>query len=257
MNRTVIITGATSGIGRATAKVLAAQGCNLLLTGRRKDRLKKLAEELSSKGIQVSTHAFDVRNYASCKSFADDVEASGKTIDLLLNNAGLASGLSSIEEGSLEDWETMIDTNIKGLLYMTRVISPLLKVQGHGMIINVCSTAGKEVYPKGNVYCATKHAVDALTKSTRLDLYTHGIRVGQVSPGHVEETEFAKVRFHGDAERAKIYEDFNPLRSSDVADVISFMFNQPKHVNIQDILMMGTQQAGSNFIDRSGRKYDS
>ena len=252
----IIITGATSGIGRATAHVFNANGWHLILTGRRKERLLHLKSELSSSGGEVDIYQFDVRNFSACKEFADQITAKYDHIDLLLNNAGLASGFSSIEEGSLEDWETMIDTNIKGLLYMTRVIAPVLKLQKSGMIINVCSTAGKEVYPNGNVYCATKHAVDALTKSTRVDLYKHGIRVGQVSPGHVEETEFALVRFHGDSSRSKIYEDFNPLKSSDVANAISYMAEQPPHVNIQDILLMGTQQAGSNFIDRSGRKFD-
>jgi NADP-dependent 3-hydroxy acid dehydrogenase YdfG len=205
----------------------------------------------------VDYFCFDVRNFDACAAFADTINSRYGSVDLLLNNAGLAKGFSSIDEGDLKHWEAMIDTNVKGLLYMTRVISPLMKEKRSGHIINICSTAGKEVYPNGNVYCATKHAVDALTKSMRLDLYKFGIRVGQVCPGHVEETEFAKVRFDGDEERAKIYSDFNPLTSKDVANTIAFIAMQPAHVNIQDVLLMGTQQASSNFIDRTGRKYDN
>ncbi|MBP7184917.1 MAG: SDR family NAD(P)-dependent oxidoreductase, partial [Saprospiraceae bacterium] len=179
-----------------------------------------------------------------------------KNIDILINNAGLALGLNPIHEGKIEHWETMIDTNVKGLLYMTRLISPHMVEKRKGHIINICSTAGKETYPNGNVYCATKFAVDTLTKSMRIDLHTFGVRVSQVSPGHVEETNFALTRFEGDKERAKIYSNFNPLKSKDVADAIYYIASRPPYVNIQDILMMGTQQANSTFIDRSGRKYD-
>ena len=171
----------------------------------------------------------------------------------MINNAGLAKGLTPIHKGKISDWEQMIDTNIKGLLYITRLVSPRMVKAKKGHILNVCSTAGHEVYPNGNVYSSTKYAVDALTKSIRLDLHQHGIRVSQVSPGHVEETEFAKVRFDGDQEKAKIYEDFTPLSSKDVAEVIQFIVTRKRHINIQDVLMMGTQQASSNFIDRSGR----
>lgn len=252
-----IITGATSGIGKATAQKLAELGYDLILTGRRQERLEELKKRLEdANDTSVEVHTFDVRSYNECARFAARIEVHHDHIDVLFNNAGLAQGLAPVHEADLSDWETMIDTNVKGLLYMSRVISPLMVKQGYGTIINTCSTAGKEVYPNGNVYCATKHAVDALTKAMRLDLYKYGIRVGQVSPGHVENTEFAKVRFHGDENKADIYTDFNPLKSEDVANAVAFMISQPPHVNIQDILMMGTQQANSTNIDRTGRKYD-
>ena len=250
----VLITGATSGIGRATAIEFARHDHHVLLTGRRKDRLDELCMSLHRE-FKVETHGlcFDITDHHACEQAMITLPDFWKDLDVLVNNAGLAQGLHPIHEGIIEDWETMIDTNIKGLLYMTRLISPSMVARRHGHIINLCSVAGQEVYPKGNVYCATKFAVDALTKSMRLDLYTHGIRVSQVSPAHVEETEFAKVRFHGDEARAKIYEDFKPLKSSDVAEAIYFIASRPEYVNIQDIVIMGTQQAGTNFIDRSGR----
>ena len=255
--KSIIITGATSGIGKATARKFAQEGYSLIITGRRRDRLEDLSTELRSLGAgHVEVHSFDVRSFDECQAFGKQLEKSNTRVDVLINNAGLASGFDPIHEGQISDWEAMIDTNVKGLAYMTKSIVPQMILRGSGHIVNVCSTAGHEVYPNGNMYCASKHAVDALTKSSRLDLYKHGIRVGQVSPGHVEETEFAEVRFHGDKERARIYQDFNPLKSKDVADVIFFMVTRPEYVNIQDVLMMGTQQAGSNFIDRSGRKYD-
>lgn len=249
-----MITGATSGIGMATSKLLSKHGYNLIITGRRHDKLNDLQDKLMKKyGGEVKTLCFDIRKYEDTRKAYESLENNWKNIDILINNAGLAKGLSSVHEGKLEDWETMIDTNIKGLLYITRLVSPNMVQNHHGQIINICSTAGHDVYPNGNVYSATKFAVDALTKSMRLDLYKHNIRVGQVSPGHVEETEFALIRFDGDKKKAKIYEDFTPLKSKDVANAIHFMISQPKHVNIQHILLMGTQQAGSNFIDRSGR----
>ena len=178
---------------------------------------------------------------------------SWQNIDFLINNAGKAKGVDPIQEGQLDHWDEMIDVNLKGLLYLTRAISPAMVERGSGMIVNVCSTAGKEVYPNGNVYCATKHAVDALTRAMRLDLVKHGIRVGQICPAMVEETEFSVVRYDGDAEKAKIYEDFQPLRSPDVAKAIEFMITQPAHVNILDMVIQGTQQASSTVVDRSGR----
>ncbi len=253
----VLLTGATSGIGAATAKVFAKNGYRLILTGRRMERLEELKQKLEFKyGTKILILGFDVRNQQEVRDVVSSLPDDWSAIDILINNAGLAKGLSPIHEGSYEHWETMIDTNVKGLLYVTREISPGMVSRGRGHIINLCSTAGHEVYPNGNVYAATKFAVDALTKSMRLDLFKHGIRVSQVSPGHVEETEFAVVRFDGDANRAKIYEDFNPLKSKDVADIIYFVASRPVHVNIQDVLVMGTQQAGNNHIDRSGRKYD-
>lgn len=252
---TVLITGATSGIGKATAEVFAQNGYRLILTGRRTDRLENIKTEFEDNyrnKIQLLT--FDVRDLKSVKKAVSELEEEFKNVDILINNAGLASGLAPIHEGDIEDWEIMIDTNIKGLLYMTRAIAPQMVARKKGHIINICSTAGKEIYPQGNVYIATKHAVDALTRAMRVDLHRHGIRVSQVAPGHVEETEFALVRFHGDAEKAKIYNDFQPLKAKDVAESIYYIVTRPEYVNIQDLVLMGTQQAGSNFIDRSGRK---
>jgi NADP-dependent 3-hydroxy acid dehydrogenase YdfG/thioredoxin-like negative regulator of GroEL len=252
----VMITGATSGIGKATAYEFASNRYDLILTGRRNDRLEEIRTDLTEKfGVKIKLLCFDVRSFDAVKENIEGLEAEWSNIDILINNAGLARGLAPIHEGSIEHWETMIDTNIKGLLYMSKLISKQMVAKEQGHIINVCSTAGKETYPNGNVYCATKFAVDALTKSMRLDLYKYGIRVSQVSPAHVEETEFAKVRFDQNEEKAKIYNDFNPLKSSDVAETIYFIASRPAHVNVQDVLIMGTQQAGSNFIDRSGRKY--
>lgn len=255
MSRNVLITGASSGIGKATAEKFAKSGFDLIITGRREEKLIQVAEKIEKKyAVSVLPLVFDVRKLKEVKKAVSRLKGHWKNIDILVNNAGLAKGFHEIHEGKIEDWETMIDTNLKGLLYMTRLISPNMVKRGKGHIINIASTAGKEVYPKGNVYCATKHGVDALTKAIRLDLHKYGIRVSQVAPGHVEETEFALVRFDGDKDKAKIYEDFNPVTSKDIAKIIYFIASQPKHVNIQDILVMGTQQASSNFIDRSGRK---
>lgn len=255
LSKVAMVTGATSGIGKQTAVIFAKHGYNLIITGRRREKLKELKDYLSKKyGVEIMDLCFDVREFDEVNKALSGLKKSWKNIDLLVNNAGLAKGLLPIHEGKLEDWETMIDTNLKGLLYVTRLVSPGMVEAGKGHIINVCSTAGHEIYPNGNVYSATKFAVDALTRSMRVDLFKHGIRVSQVSPGHVEETEFALVRFDGDTQRAKIYDDFTPLKSKDVAEVIYFIASRPKHVNIQDVLMMSSQQAGSNFIDRSGRK---
>lgn len=255
---TVLITGATSGIGKATAYEFAAKNYRLILTGRRVDRLESIQLDIQNQyQIPVETLVFDVRKYEEVQQALSNLDESWKPIDILVNNAGLARGLAKIYDGDIEHWDTMIDTNIKGVLHMSKIISKDMVKRGQGHIINVCSTAGKEVYQKGNVYCATKFAVDALTKAMRLDLYQDGIRVSQVSPAHVEETEFALVRFDQNADKAKIYEDFNPLTSRDVAETIYFIASRPAHVNIQDILVMGTQQAGSSHLDRSGRKYDN
>lgn len=255
--KTVLITGATSGIGKATAHVFAREGYRLILNGRRAERLSVLKDELEQRyGSAILALPFDVSDYGAVQTAIARLDNDWRTIDVLVNNAGKAKGLAPVHEAQMEHWEEMIDVNLKGLLYLTREITPLMVNRGQGHVINLCSTAGKEVYPNGNVYCATKHAVDALTKAMRIDLYEHNIRVSQVSPAHVEETEFAEVRFDGDKERAKIYEDFNPLTSHDVAEAIYFIASRPPHVNVQDVLMMGTQQANSLFIDRSGRRFD-
>ena len=254
MSRNALITGATSGIGRATAEIFAKKGYNIIITGRRAKKLQNVAEKISKKyAVNVLALNFDVRELKEVKKAVSKLKGQWKDIDVLVNNAGLAKGFDEIHEGDIEDWEIMIDTNLKGLLYMTRSIAPLMVKRRKGHIINIASTAGKEVYPKGNVYCATKHAVDALTKAMRIDLHKYNLRISQVAPGHVEQTEFAVVRFDGDKDKAKIYEDFTPVNSKDIAKIVYFIASQPKHVNIQDILVMGTQQANSNFINREGR----
>jgi NADP-dependent 3-hydroxy acid dehydrogenase YdfG/TPR repeat protein len=250
----VLITGATSGIGRATAERFAAAGYRLVLTGRRAQRLAEVKEELEAEhNASVHTLCFDVRDHAAAEAAIASLPEAWATVDILINNAGKAKGFDPIHEGQLLHWEEMIDTNIKGLLYLTRIVSPGMVARGRGHIINIASTAGKEVYPNGNVYCATKFAVDALTKAMRMDLFKHGIRVSQVAPALVEETEFALVRFDGDQERAQIYNDFQPLRAGDVADTLLFIAQQPPHVNILDVVLQGTQQASSTMIHRSGR----
>lgn len=254
LKEVVLITGATAGIGKATARIFAEEGYRLILTGRRAERLEELKNELEENHhTEVETLVFDVRNIEAAQEALDKLEGPWRDIEILINNAGKAKGLAPIHEGELNHWEEMIDTNIKGLLYMTRLVAPGMVERRKGHIINVCSIAGKEVYPNGAVYCATKHAVDALTAGMRMDLFKHNIKVSQVSPAHVEETEFAAVRFDGDTERAKIYNDFNPLTSNDVGRSIYFITTQPDYVNIQDIVLSGNQQASAMLIDRSGR----
>ena len=254
VDQTVLVTGATSGIGRATAERFAEAGYRVIMCGRRADRLEALkAEYVEQYEADVLTLSFDLRSMQETKEALAALNHPWNNIDLLINNAGKAKGLAPIHEGQVEHWEEMIDTNLKGLLYLTRLVSPGMVERQRGQIINVCSTAGKEVYPNGNVYCATKSAVDALTKAMRIDLHQHNVRVGMISPAHVDETEFALVRFDGDNERAQIYDDFKPLGSRDVAEAIYFMVTQPAHVNILDVVLQGTQQAHSMIIDRSGR----
>lgn len=251
---TVLITGATSGIGKATATVFAKNGYRVILTGRRADRLEAMKTEFEDTyHNRIQLLNFDVRSLDDVKKALSDLDEDFKNVDILINNAGLASGLSPIHEGDIEDWDKMIDTNVKGLLYMTRAIAPNMVARRKGHIVNIGSIAGKEIYPNGNVYSASKFAVDALTRAMRVDLHKYNIRVSQVSPGAVEETEFALVRFHGDAEKARIYNDFTPLKASDVAETIYFMVTRPEYVNIQDVVMMGTQQGSANHFDRSGR----
>ncbi|HMP14083.1 MAG TPA: SDR family NAD(P)-dependent oxidoreductase [Saprospiraceae bacterium] len=252
--KTVLITGATSGIGRATALLLAQNGYRLILTGRRRERLEELQESIENEhDISIKTLHFDVRDPKAAEKAINNLSEDWQQIDILINNAGKAKGFHPIYEGLLEHWEEMIDTNLKGLLYVTRLVAPLMVRRRQGHILNISSIAGKEVYPNGNVYCATKFAVEALTKAMRLDLHMHNIRVSQVAPGHVEETEFALVRFDGDAERAKIYEDFQPLTAQDVAETILWAITRPPHVNVEDILLMSTQQASASVVNRSGR----
>ncbi len=246
-----LITGATSGIGLETARLFAQGGWRLILTGRRMPRLEKLKRELEEKhAATVRVLPLDVRDAAAVTNALNELPAAWQRIDLLVNNAGLARGLGSIDEGLLSDWEDMIDTNLKGLLYVSRVISGWMKQRNRGHIINVGSTAGKEAYPNGNVYVATKHAVDALTKAMRMDLIHHGVKVGCIHPGFVE-TEFSEVRFHGDKARAKkVYAGFKPLSGKDVGAVIYYMATAPENVNLADVVAMPRAQASATLVHR-------
>jgi 3-hydroxy acid dehydrogenase/malonic semialdehyde reductase len=246
-----LITGATSGIGEACAEIFAQNGYNLIITGRRKERLEKLEKTLkSTHDIDVLALNFDVREKKEVQNKLNTLTDTWKKIDVLINNAGLAAGLSTIQEGDMDDWETMIDTNIKGILYVSNCIIPYMIENKKGHIINIGSIAGKETYAKGNVYCATKHAVDSLTKSMRIDLLSHGIKVSLVCPGAVE-TEFSKVRFKGDENKVKeTYRGFKPLHAIDVADTIYWICSRPEHVNINDILIMPSAQANTNHTYR-------
>lgn len=249
MGKIAFITGATSGIGKATATHFANNGINLILCGRRDNRLKCLQEELSRK-VKVHTLCFDVRDKESVKNTVASLPDAFSKIDILINNAGNAHGLDPIEEGSLDDWDAMMDINVKGLLYVSKAILPQMIERKEGHIINIGSTAGKEVYPKGNVYCASKHAVDAINQGMRIDLNQYGIRVGAVNPGLVE-TEFSNVRFKGDEERAhNVYKGFQPLTPEDIADIIHFVVTRPYHVNIADLVVMPTAQASSTIVNK-------
>jgi 3-hydroxy acid dehydrogenase / malonic semialdehyde reductase len=249
--RVILITGASAGFGKATAELFAANGWNIIITGRRKVRLELLERQLREKyGVDVLSLAFDVRNNADVKTVFSNLPENWNAIDVLVNNAGLAAGLSSIQEGAVDDWEQMIDTNVKGLLYVTRAVAPLMQSRKKGHIINIGSIAGKEVYANGNVYCATKHAVDALTKAMRIDLLQHNIKVSQIAPG-MAETEFSLVRFKGDEQRAKsVYAGLQPLTAEDIAETIFWVVNRPAHVNINDILIMPAAQANSTTVNR-------
>ncbi|WP_283642526.1 SDR family NAD(P)-dependent oxidoreductase [Croceibacter atlanticus] len=248
--KTALITGASSGIGRATAIALAKAGFSLILCGRRQERLDELKNKLSTLG-RMHTLNFDIRDKDAVFKAIDSLPSDIKAIDVLINNAGNAHGLDPIEKGSLEDWDAMLDINVKGLLYVSKAILPGMLHRESGHIINVGSTAGKEVYPNGNVYCASKHAVDALNQAMRIDLNGKGIRVGAINPGMVE-TEFSKVRFKDDVERAeKVYQGFQPLKPEDVADIITFMVTRPYHVNIADLTVMCTAQASSTIVNKA------
>lgn len=247
---TVLITGATSGIGKATAELLAANGFNLIISGRRQERLEELQEKLG-KETNVHKLKFDVRDKSAVFKAIENLPDSFSKIDVLINNAGNAHGLDTIDQGNLEDWDAMLDINVKGLLYVSKAIIPQMVKHQSGHIINIGSTAGKEVYPKGNVYCASKHAVDAINQGMRIDLNAHGIRVGAVNPGLVE-TEFSEVRFKGDSDRAeKVYDGFQPLKPEDIADIIHFVITRPHHVNIADLVVMPTAQANSTIVKKT------
>ncbi len=251
MKKIILITGATSGFGKATAEIFAHNGHDLIITGRRGNLLEELSARLKNEyKVEVLPLCFDVRIRADVEKAIFGLPEKWKKIDVLVNNAGLASGLSPIQEGDYDDWEKMIDTNVKGLLYMTRTVAPMMIANGKGHIVNVGSIAGKETYPNGNVYCATKYAVDSLTKGMRIDLLTHGIKVTQVAPG-AADTEFSVVRFHGDKQRAdNVYKGFQPLKPEDVASVIYYVTTLPDHVNINDLVIMPTAQASSMHFDK-------
>ena len=243
-----LITGATSGIGKACAEIYAQNGYHLIITGRRADRLAEFKDQLENDyPVKVQTLCFDVKNKAEVENHLQNLPSEWKKVDVLINNAGLSQGLDAIQNGDLNDWDTMIDTNIKGLLYVSKIVSTWMISEKKGHIINIGSIAGKEVYANGNVYCATKHAVDALNKAMRIDLLPYGIRVTGIHPGAVE-TEFSVVRFHGDEERAaKIYEGYQPLMAQDIAETIYFATSRPAHVNINDLIIMPTAQASAFY----------
>lgn len=249
MNLTAFITGATSGIGKATAEVFAKNNIRLILCGRRAERLQQLEKELS-KFTAVTTLQFDVSKKNEVEKTIKSLPENFKQIDVLINNAGNAHGLSSIQNGNIEDWDAMIDINVKGLLYVSKAIIPQMTAKNNGFIVNIGSIAGKEVYPNGNVYCASKHAVNALNKAMRIDLNKHNIRVSGIHPGAVE-TEFSEVRFKGDTEKAKqIYTGYKALQAADIADIIYFVITRPYHVNIEDLVVYPTAQASATILNK-------
>ena len=249
MNKTVLITGATSGIGKATARILAENNYRIIICGRRAERLSELKKELSE-FTEVHTLQFDVRDKKAVFENINSLPEAFLKIDILINNAGNAHGLDPIQNGDLDDWDAMIDINVKGLLYVSKAIIPKMIEQKSGHIINIGSIAGKEVYPNGNVYCASKHAVDALNNSMRMDLNPYGIRVGAIHPGMVE-TEFSEVRFKGDTERAStVYKGVKALQAEDIADIIHFVVSRPYHVNIADLIVYPTAQASATILKR-------
>ncbi|RKD91171.1 SDR family NAD(P)-dependent oxidoreductase [Mangrovibacterium diazotrophicum] len=245
-----LITGATAGIGLETARILAKNNYNLILTGRRLERLEEIKQELTLEGAAVILLHFDIRQKAEVDSALDSIPGNWRKIDVLVNNAGLAAGLAPINSADVADWEQMIDTNVKGLLYVSRTVSNWMIAQKSGHIISISSIAGKEAYPNGTVYCGTKHAVSAISKAMRIELAPHNVKVSTVCPGAVE-TEFSLVRFKGDEERAaKVYEGFTPLFAQDIAETIYFIVSRPAHVNIDDILVMPTAQSSARDFVR-------
>ena len=250
MNQTAFITGATSGIGKATAQLFAKNNIRLVICGRRTNRLKELKEELS-KFTEVTTLQFDVSKRKEVATAIKSLPENFKKIDILVNNAGNAHGLATIQDGEIDDWDAMLDINVKGLLYVSKAIIPNMITQNSGFIVNLGSTAGKEVYRNGNVYCASKFAVNALNKSMRLDLNEYNIRVAGIHPGLVE-TEFSDVRFKGDTEKAKtVYKGYKALQAQDIAEIIHFVVTRPYHVNIEDLIVYPTAQASATIINKN------
>lgn len=247
MSKIAFVTGATSGIGRATALLLAKEGYNLIICGRRAERLKALSSEV---GVDTLELTFDVRDRKRVEEVISGIPEQWKSVDVLVNNAGNAHGLSKIQDGDVDDWDAMIDINVKGLLYVTKTLVSGMIERGSGHIVNIGSIAGKEAYPGGNVYCASKHAVDAINNGMRMDLNGTGVKVSQVCPGLVE-TEFSMVRFKGDADRSEsVYEGFDALTAYDVADLIRFIVTRPAHVNISDTIIFPAAQAASTIVDK-------
>ena len=251
-NKIALVTGATSGIGEACALILAKEGCDVIITGRRKDRLSILNNKITNLYKRNCLPlAFDIRQHKDVKRAVAGLDSYWCNVDILINNAGLASGFSKLHEGDVADWEKMIDTNVKGLLYITREIVPGMVKRNRGDIVNIGSIAGREVYANGNVYCATKHAVDALTKGLRIDLFDTPLRVSTVDPGSVE-TEFSIVRFHGDKDRAKnVYNGMQPLVAEDIAEAVLFIVSRPPHVQIGEILIFPTAQGAATLVARN------
>ena len=246
MTKIAFVTGATSGIGLATALELAGKGYRIIATGRRAERLQELQNKMGEDNVYFLN--FDVRDKVAVQEAVASLPDNWRNVEVLVNNAGNAHGLSPVQDGAIDDWDAMIDINVKGLLYVTKAVLPLMQEQGKGHIVNIGSIAGKEVYPNGNVYCASKHAVDALSKAMRMDLVQQGIKVSEVAPGLVE-TEFSEVRFKGDSERAAaVYKGFEPLQAQDIAELIGFIVTRPAHVNLAEVLVLPTAQASSTIV---------
>lgn len=251
MKKIIFVTGATAGFGKAIAEIFSKNNYDIIINGRRKDRLDELEKVLRKNGADVLQLPFDVRDKNEVKQAVESLTGKWQNINILVNNAGLAQGLNLIQEGEIEDWDTMIDTNVKGLLYVSRAVMPLLIKTGNAHVFNIGSIAGKEVYQKGNVYCATKHAVDAITKAMRIDMLEHGIKVTGICPG-AAETEFSLVRYKGDAEKAKnVYKGFTPLYAQDIAEIVYFAASRPAHVCINDIVITPTAQANAMYIHKT------